>query len=318
MEIASVKLTAREEDVLRNVDRKRELLRDRTVGVARGRQTGVLVHGVGGTGKSHLVLQELKQMGVSHQLWNSHMTGRTLFDRLGEHPDDVHILDDVEQLMHDKAALGVLRSALWGNERDRDGRILRRITWNAHGRSAEVRFRGGVIMLANRHPGELPEIKAMLTRISAVEYGLTFEEMAAEMHRLALAGYAVDGYRLDSAECVEVMHFVVEECRRLHRLLDLRLLFNSFEDRLQYEQFESGCHWRDLVASRICGYPSITAPIEGKQARRGARKKELDLARELMTLPREERLKTWAEETGKSEPTLYRRLAELGEMDSTG
>ena len=39
------------------------------------------------------------------------MTGRGLFDTLAKHPDAVHVLEDVEQLMNDKNALGVLRSA---------------------------------------------------------------------------------------------------------------------------------------------------------------------------------------------------------------
>ena len=42
----------------------------------------------------------------------------------------------------------------------------------------------------------------------------------------------------------------------------------------------------------------------------------MDIARRIVSRDPQERLKAWKEKTGKSQATLYRRLAELGKVDA--
>jgi hypothetical protein len=141
---------------------------------------------------------------------------------------------------------------------------------------------------------------------------VTDAEVRALMRKLAAGGYAADGRRLDPAACGEVCEHLIAQSQDTHRALDMRLLVNAFEDRLQWEAGEAGCHWQDLVASRVRERPThFRRPVDVTPAAQ-RRANELELVRELRTLPRPERLRVWQERTGKSQASLYRRLAELG------
>lgn len=100
------------------------------------------------------------------------------------------------------------------------------------------------------------------------------------------------------------------------------MLINAFADRLQAEDHDSGCTWQDLVYSTICGRPSVAGDVEPVGVRERKMTRELEIARQIAHLPRQERLKTWKEKLGEtggiggSEATLYRRLAQLGRIDA--
>src|SRR6185437_7708318 len=81
---------------LRAYERKLQLIRDRTRGVAAGYHFGCYVHGSGGVGKTYAVVDELNGMQARSHLTNSRISGRALANLLEEYPDDVHVLDDVE------------------------------------------------------------------------------------------------------------------------------------------------------------------------------------------------------------------------------
>ena len=67
--------------------------------------------------------------------------------------------------MKDQDGQGILRSACWGQRGD-DGRQKRVITWaTAKGVESTV-FQGGIVMLSNRPLDDLPELKAIRTRIT--------------------------------------------------------------------------------------------------------------------------------------------------------
>ena len=110
--------------------------------------------------------------------------------------------------------------------------------------------------------------------------------------------------------------FIIDQCLGLRRLLDMRLLINSFQDYLQWLECQSGCHWHDMVAARIKERPTTINEASSPDERRSQKQRELDIAREIAaeTKDRNERRRRWIDRTGKSEPTLYRRLAELREQ----
>ncbi len=56
--------------------------------------------------------------------------------------------------------------------------------------------------------------------------------------------------------------------------------------------------------------------IEPVGLRRQRKAHELEIARQIVHLPRPERVRVWQEQAGTSESSLYRRLAELGRIDA--
>lgn len=129
--------------------------------------------------------------------------------------------------------------------------------------------------------------------------------------------YPPGNNRLEPRQCLEVVHFIIVEAARVNRSLDLRLLVNSFEDRLQAEDYEAGLSWRDLVASRLCERPSIIEEVAPYETRSQKKSRQLAIAREIVGLEPEERLRVWQDRTnGASRATLYRRMEELARADA--
>lgn len=303
--------------LLVELNRKLQLIHDRVVGVVKGYHTGCAITGRGGTCKSRTVIGTLEQEGSHFVLHNSHLTPRGLVDELAINPSAVHVFEDVEELLRNQGSLGVLRSATWGSRPGRDGRSERLITWGAHGARQEVIFDGGIILIANRKLSDIPEAKALATRIPTIDLVVSDAEIAALMRSVAAAGHQIGDKGLSPGECMEVADFIIRESARVNRPLDMRLLIAAFADRLQAEDYEAGCGWRDLVASTLRGRPSIVEVVEPVGIRKQKKARELDVAREIVSLPRQERLREWKEKTGASEASLYRRLAQLGTIDAT-
>lgn len=309
-------LSKQDKDHLTRMNKKLQVLSDRVEGVAKGYYDGVIISGRGGTGKSFRVAEELERLGVSWQLTNSHLTPRGLFDLLDAHRDAIHVIEDAEEITRNKVALGVLRSALWGSRKDRQGRRERRITWKTHRESLEIGFSGGVILILNRSLSDLPEAKALATRVPYLEVCVSDQEIAAMMRKVALEGYQYGDAVLDAMECLEVADYIIAESANLNRTLDMRLLVNAYRDRLQEEDCDSGCTWQDLVFSTMCGQPSVASDVESVGLREQRKARELEIARQILSLDPVERLAAWQRKAGKSQATLYRRLAELGRIDA--
>ncbi len=304
-----------ERQPMAELNRRFQIVRDRAAGVVKGYHTGFLLTGRGGIGKSHTVIGELVRLRADYRLLNSHVTGRSLFDRFEQYPEAIHLLEEVEDVVRDRPALGVLRSALWAVS-EGASRMERSVTWNAYGHSREITFTGGVIMIANRELRDIPELAALKTRISVVNLKVSDAEIAALMHHIVADGYHHGDHRLDAEESLEVAELVISECLRLNRSLDIRLLMTALSDRVQAEDHEAGCSWPDLVRNRIRESTTAVGEIEPVGIRAEKKAQELQVAREIAMLEPKERLLTWKKRTGKSQPTLYRRLAELGRIDA--
>jgi hypothetical protein len=298
--------------------KKFQVVRDRVAGVAMGYQTGVIITGRGGTGKSFAATEELERLGCDYKLHNTHLTPRAVFDELEENPSSVHVIEDAEEVTRNPVSLGVLRSATWGSRRNQEGRYERLITWRAHGATAEVVFDGGIVLISNRPFGHLPEMQALATRIPSLDIDVTDAEIAALMRNVARRGHHAGETRLEPAECLEVAEFIIAESALSSRPLDMRALILGYADRLQSEDGDAGCGWKDLIRSTLRGRPAVTGDIDpvGSRAARTAR--ELEIAREIAGLARADRLQAWQERAGTSESSLYRRLAELGRRDAQG
>jgi hypothetical protein len=299
---------ANEVDALVSLDRKLRLVADRVTGVVRGHSTGLYLCGSGGLGKSYAVVKQLQTLEADFRVFNSRMSAKGLFQALQKAPDSIHVLKDMERLTCDRDAQGVLRSALWSQ-----GDQKRVITWTTSEGEQRFTFRGGIIMLANRPLADLPELRALATRISIHLLQISDQEMKAQMRRIASQGWSRYHHHLEAEKSVEVCEFVIRECRTANCPLDLRLFDNACTDYLLWESSNSACHWKDLVSSRVrqaAAHFRQEVSLLSAEERKAA---ERDIARDIMarTTDSDERIRLWTEATGKQKSTFYNRKREI-------
>lgn len=304
-------------EALASLGAKLQVIRDRVRGVAAGFSNGLYLWGEGGTGKTYSVTKTLEGLKCPFRLTNSRLSGKGLFDLLRDGPDIVHVIDDAETLFDDRAALGVLRSALWGQQGG-DFVQERLVVWQTGKSREEVVFTGGVVMAANRPLADKPEERAVKTRIPCVRYAPTPAEVAALMRDIAKKGHRHGRHSLSPADCLEVAEEVIARSLRLGRTPDLRLLVNGLTDRIQYEAGCAETHWVDLLAMRVTERPDPSGPGGEPRTRAGKKSAEQEVARKIADLEPAARLAAWREATGKSQAALYRRLAELADQGEAG
>lgn len=298
-----------EQELLESIENKLQQVRDRVQGVAEGYINGFFLWGEGGTSKSYTVEEALQTLGRQYKLTNSRLTGKGLFELLRDYPDVVHVLEDVETLFSDKNSFGVLRSALWGQAGE-DGIQERPVVWQVSGRRDEFIFTGGIVLIANCRLDDIPQLRALKTRIVTMHYQPTNEEVAVLMTQIAKRGHRHGPFSLSSEECLEVAQAIIARSKRLQRNLDLRLLVNTCKDRLQWANGASQTHWLDLLDSRM---KERAVPLG---SRAGQKAQEVEIASRIAGMPFQERLDTWIRETGKSQAALYRRLEDAKRSSS--
>jgi hypothetical protein len=301
---------------LASLEKKHQVVCDHVTAVARGYKSGLYLYGSGGVGKSFTVLRHLEKLDAAHQLYNSRMTAKGLFLALARAPDAVHVLEDMERLTKDADAQGLLRGALWaqpGHDRV--------VTWTTATDGAQrITFRGGLILISNRPLANLPELRALATRIEVHKLEVTDAELAALMRHLAARGYRPqDKVVVGPEECLRVTEHLLKECRAAGCPLDLRLQQKAFQTYLQFAADCSVSHWEDLVAASVreATYhfrhePNTTSPEIRKTLRRRAVRAIL-----LKTADAKEQERLYTEQTGASRADFYRRKREVdsGEFD---
>jgi hypothetical protein len=209
--------------------------------VARGMSNGLAVYGSrGGLGKTKVVLETLKEEGKNPVVLNGHITPLSLYSNLYERPDAVLFLDDSDSLYRNLAALGILRSALWGETNEK-----RLVTYNSSQLKlpSSFYFTGRIIFAINTLPLKNHAFNAVLSRVDQYELTATNDEVLDLMRELAAEGF--DG--LTPGECMEVVDYIAEFSAT--RELSLRLLDPSLR-KVLYARSE-GADWRQLVASQL-------------------------------------------------------------------
>lgn len=306
--------TVADKRALESVEKKFEVLRDYATSVAKGFKTGLFLYGNGGAGKSYTVLRHLEHLQACYQLWNSRITAKGLFLSLQRAPDAVHVFEDMERLTKDADAQGVLRSALWaqpGHDRV--------VTWTTATDGAQrFTFRGGLILISNRPLADLPELRALATRIEVHRLEVSDAELIALMRDLAGRGYRhLDKMVIGPEECLQVTEHLLKECRTAGCPLDLRLQQKSFQTYLQWESDWSSSHWQDLIAASVreatahFRHQSNTMPREDRRARRR------NALRKIMenTVDAKEQERLYVEQTGASRADFFRRKREVDTGD---
>ena len=297
-------------DPRESLTRKDLVLKDQVTAVALRYVPGLFVYGSGGVGKSYTVLNHLKALDVPFQLFNSRMTGKGLFMAIGGAPDAVFVLEDMERLTKDADAQGVLRSALWsqpGHERV--------VTWTTatNGKESFV-FRGGIIMISNRPLADMPELKALATRIEVNRLDVSEVELETRMRDIAAVGVVSDGATiLDPTVCLEVTEYLLAECRRAGCPLDLRLQQKAFQIFRQWDALHSKCHWHDLLAASVSEaathfkHEADMKPREDRQAEL----RDVYRAVRLIAKSAKDQEEEYRKRTGTSRADFYRRKREV-------
>lgn len=298
------------EAALASLGKKANLICDHCRAVVEGYKTAFYLYGPGGVGKSFLVLQYLESLAAAYQLWNTRMTAKGLYQTLEHSPDAIHVLEDMERLTKDSDAQGVLRSACWSQP----GRE-RVVTWTTATEGArKFTFRGGLILLSNRPLADLPELRALATRIEVYHFEATDAEMAAKMRQLAAMGYRLHGnVGISPDECLQVTEYLLKECRAAGCTLDLRLQQKAFQSYMQYAADCCFSHWEDLVTASVreamCHFrhePNKASPEEKKAKRR-------NVLREIIATEPDEKQheKLYWDRTRMARADFYRRKSEV-------
>lgn len=122
MDEVSLVISDQDRRYLAELNKKLQVVRDRVTGVALGCHTGQLLIGRPGIMKDWTIEEELNRRGIPFVRPKAHLTGRGLFDQLSEHSDRTHLIDEVEDVLRDPQAKGVLKFALWASSQNREGK----------------------------------------------------------------------------------------------------------------------------------------------------------------------------------------------------
>ncbi len=279
------------------LEQRQQLLAHHVRVVARGMSNGLCVYGSkGGLGKTKVVLETLRKERVRPLVLNGHITPMALFTNLFQHPDAVVFLDDCDALFRNLPALGILRSALWGETNEK-----RLVTYNSSQLKtpASFYFTGRILFAVNVLPRCNPAFNAVLSRVDQYELSASNEEVLEMMLQLAGQGFE----DLSADECLEVVEFISGFATT--RDLSLRLLEPSLR-KVMYAQ-DAGVDWKELVASQLheIGQTATPAPM----TLTNARTYDIDCLKQvLLDYPDDvsEQVRVWRILTKRSRATFFR------------
>ena len=203
----------------------------------------------GGLGKTKVILETLRKERIRPLVLNGHITPLSLFTNLFRHPDSAVFVDNADSLFRNLPALGILRSALWGETNEK-----RLVTYNSSQLKtpSSFYFTGRILFAINTLPRHNHAFNAVLSRIDQYELDATNDEVLEMMKRLAAKGF----HGLTPEKCMEVVDFISEFAAT--RELSLRLLEPSYRKVLYAK--DAGVDWKELVASQLHEIGQTVAP----------------------------------------------------------
>jgi hypothetical protein len=292
---------------LESLNEKYTQIRDRVTLCAEGYSNGLYIWGEGGIGKSFAVITTLTESKKAFILHNTRLSAPAFFKSLEMHRKEVHVVEDVENIFKDRNTLNLLRSALWG-QRNKSGTQQRLVTYGIHPGELTVPFDGQIILTGNRPLSNIPELRALATRIPMMHLAVTRHEIVALMKEMCRKPYRTDKGVLSSAICGEVLEFFLSEYPT-DGLYDIRILVRAFDDRLGAMQLgeKISSPWKDLIRSQLTGRAEPPVNRGEESSRYGSIALEISHS----PLTKSERIAEWTKRTGKSRHTYYRLLREL-------
>jgi hypothetical protein len=290
---------------LASLEKKCLVICDRVTLCANGHSNGVYVWGEGGIGNSYRVINQLEYLKVKYVLHNSRLSAASFFQALKKNKDAVHVVEDVENIFKDRGNMNLVRSALWG-QRDSSGKQNRMVVWGTAPVEQRIQFDGQIVFTGNRPLDDIPELRAVATRIPIIHLQATRPEILALMKRICIGGYRTDKGTLTKRQCGEVLEYFLKIFPD-DRVFSIRVLIRSLDDRIGVKKLGSAIssNWKELMTSQFAGVSEPPLTRKEKLAR------ETTIAIELSKqgLNCASLLEEWRERTErKSLDSYYRRL----------
>ena len=156
--------------------------------VGRGIQPSLVITGMAGVGKTHLVKETLKQMGLRESYEFVHFKGRTtaagLYITLYQNSDKIVIFDDCDSVFKDEDAVNLLRAALDSYDTRRISYISSKPLKDEYGEPlpAHFEFTGKVIFISNINQSKLDA--AIRSRSFVSDISMNTTQMFTRMEQL--------------------------------------------------------------------------------------------------------------------------------------
>jgi len=156
--------------------------------VGRGIQPSLVITGMAGVGKTHLVKETLKQMGLRESYEFVHFKGRTtaagLYITLYQNSDKIVIFDDCDSVFKDEDAVNLLKAALDSYDTRRISYISSKPLKDEYGEPlpAHFEFTGKVIFISNINQAKLDA--AIRSRSFVSDISMNTTQMFTRMEQL--------------------------------------------------------------------------------------------------------------------------------------
>lgn len=156
--------------------------------VGRGIQPSLVLTGMAGVGKTHLVKETLKSMGLTESTDFVHFKGRStaagLFITLYNNSDKIVIFDDCDSVFKDDDAVNILKAALDSYDTRRISYISSKPLKDEWGNPlpAHFEFTGKVIFISNINQSKLDE--AIRSRSFVADITMNTTQMFQRMEQL--------------------------------------------------------------------------------------------------------------------------------------
>ena len=156
--------------------------------VGRGIQPSLVITGMAGVGKTHLVKETLKGMGLRESYEFVHFKGRStaagLFITLYQNSDKIIVFDDCDSVFKDDDAVNILKAALDSYDTRKISYISSKPLKDEYGEPipAHFEFTGKVIFISNIHQSKLDE--AIRSRSFVADISMNTTQMFQRMEQL--------------------------------------------------------------------------------------------------------------------------------------
>lgn len=266
------------------------ILREYTKVVATGFINSMVVQGVGGIGKSFMVLETLNEaglkLGADYELVSGFSTALELYHIAYNNHNKILIFDDCSGLFDSEKAIAILKSLMWSATKHRF--ISYYTTSDKLKAPSRFEFTGRVIIVINDIPHLNRSLKALLSRALSIEVSFKYTDIIKIMYELAKKDY--NG--LAQAQRYEVIDFIKENTDYTTTDLNFRTLYKAFDLR------RYGDNWRELVTGLF------------------NKNETLELIKRLVNsgLNVREQIREFEAQTGKSRATYFRLKTKLNKL----
>jgi hypothetical protein len=163
-------------------------LRNLTRMVGKGIQPSLVVTGMAGMGKTHIVKDTLQQLGLRESFEFVHFKGRAtaagLYITLYENSDKIVVLDDCDSVFKDDDAVNILKGALDSYDTRYISYITSRELKDSYGNAVpkQFNFTGRVIFISNYEQSRIDE--AIKSRSFVQDISMSTEQVFLRMEQL--------------------------------------------------------------------------------------------------------------------------------------